>query len=108
MRQLGQLDISKAEFDARDARVWVATTYDAPTVRGWVKKKGYGHRFLVSAGGLVEAMGLVNERHPDKISQPATFVLAPDGTVLLADRTEVSKREPMADILAAIDAHRGE
>ncbi len=106
MHQLGQLDETKAEFDARGARVWVVTTYDAPTVRGWVKKKGYAHRFLTSATPLVEALGLVNNGHPQKISEPATFVLAPDGTVILAQRTEKATREPMADILAAIDGHR--
>ncbi len=107
MRQLGQLAETKPELDARNARVFVMTVYDGPTVRGWVAKKGYEHRFLTSASPVVEALGLVNERHPQKISQPATFVLSPDGTVLLADRTETASREPMADILAAIDAHRG-
>ena len=107
MSQLGQLDETKPEFDARDARIWVFTTYDALTVRSWISKKGYKQRFLTSAGPPVQAMDLVNERHPDKITQPATFVLAPDGTVLLADRTQVAEREPMHAILAAIDGHRG-
>jgi peroxiredoxin len=106
VHQLGQLEKTKPEFDKRDARVFIVTTYDAKTVRGWIKKKGYKHRFLTSAKVLVEALGLTNNGHPDAISEPATFVLAPDGRVLLADRTTKAKREPMAAILAAIDADR--
>ncbi len=107
MHQLGQLAKTEPEFEKRDADVYVVTTYAERDVWIWKKKKGYQHRFLVSARPLVDALGLTNNGHEDRISEPATIVVAPDGTVLLADRTTKAKREPMTAILKAIDEHRG-
>lgn len=107
MHQLGQLAKAEAKLAALDARVWVVTAYPRATVLKTIKKKGYAHRFLTDGRPLIDALGLANNGHKDRISEPATFVLAPDGAVLLADRTTKAKREPIATIVAAIEGHRG-